>query len=89
MGIKAIASSWLAFAISGFLAGLAAGLSSFSRRGAIAPFMGFGAGAEGLRRLRVGGLGSLQGAVGRRNRGYGAGVLEVLRAQAFTDSRER
>jgi branched-chain amino acid transport system permease protein len=78
MGIKANRVILAAFAISGFLAGLAA-VFIISRRGAIDPFMGSVPVLKAFVACVLGGLGSLQGAVVG---GIALGVFEVL-LQAF------
>ncbi len=78
MGIKANRVILAAFAISGFLAGLAAGLHHQPPR-CHRSLHGLGAGAEGLRRLRARGSGL---ASGRRRRWNRARRFEVL-LQAF------
>jgi branched-chain amino acid transport system permease protein len=74
MGIRANRVIYVAFLISGFLAGLAA-IFILSRRGAVDPFMGFVPVLKAFVACVVGGLGSLPGAV---LGGLLLGVCEVL-----------
>jgi branched-chain amino acid transport system permease protein len=77
MGIKANAVISAAFAISGFLAGLAAVLL-LSRRGAVNPHMGMFLGINAFVANVIGGLGNLWGALAG---GFALGFVEVaLRA---------
>ncbi|RJG44390.1 branched-chain amino acid ABC transporter permease [Mesorhizobium sp. DCY119] len=62
MGIRANRVIYVAFLISGFLAGIAA-IFILSRRGAVDPFMGFVPVLKAFVACVVGGLGSLPGAV--------------------------
>ena len=62
MGIKADRVILTAFAISGFLAGLA-GIFILARRGAVDPFMGFAPVLKAFVAAVLGGVGSLPGAV--------------------------
>ncbi len=73
MGIRVNAVYALAFAISGFLAGVAA-LLWVSMRGSVAPDMGFNPLVKAFVATIVGGMGSLTGAVAG---GFFLGILEV------------
>jgi branched-chain amino acid transport system permease protein len=74
MGVHANRVIYVAFLISGFLAGIAA-IFILSRRGAVDPFMGFVPVLKAFVACVVGGLGSLPGAV---LGGFLLGVAEVL-----------
>lgn len=73
MGIKADRVILTAFAISGFLAGLA-GIFILARRGAVDPFMGFAPVLKAFVAAVLGGFGSLPGAVVG---GFALGIAEV------------
>lgn len=73
MGIKADRVILVAFAISGFLAGLA-GIFILARRGAVDPFMGFAPVLKAFVAAVLGGFGSLPGAVVG---GFALGIAEV------------
>lgn len=73
MGIKADRVILTAFAISGFLAGLA-GVFILARRGAVDPFMGFAPVLKAFVAAVLGGFGSLPGAVVG---GFALGIAEV------------
>lgn len=73
MGIRADRVILTAFAISGFLAGLA-GVFILSRRGAVDPFMGFAPVLKAFVAAVLGGFGSLPGAVVG---GFALGIAEV------------
>ncbi len=73
MGIKADRVILVAFAISGFLAGLA-GVFILARRGAVDPFMGFAPVLKAFVAAVLGGFGSLPGAVVG---GFALGIAEV------------
>lgn len=73
VGVKANAVIATAFAVSGFLAGLA-GLFILARRGAVDPFMGFAPVLKAFVATVLGGFGSLGGAVVG---GLALGILEV------------
>lgn len=73
MGIKADRVILTAFAISGFLAGLA-GIFVLARRGAVDPFMGFAPVLKAFVAAVLGGFGSLAGAVVG---GFALGIAEV------------
>lgn len=73
MGIKADRVILVAFAISGFLAGLA-GIFILARRGAVDPFMGFAPVLKAFVAAVLGGFGSLPGAV---IGGFALGIAEV------------
>ncbi|MBZ9772475.1 branched-chain amino acid ABC transporter permease [Mesorhizobium sp. CO1-1-8] len=73
MGIKADRVIMTAFAISGFLAGLA-GVFVLARRGAVDPFMGFAPVLKAFVAAVLGGFGSLPGAVVG---GFALGIAEV------------
>lgn len=73
MGVKADRVILSAFAISGFLAGLA-GIFILARRGAVDPFMGFAPVLKAFVAAVLGGFGSLPGAVVG---GFALGIAEV------------
>lgn len=73
MGVRADRVILTAFAISGFLAGLA-GVFILSRRGAVDPFMGFAPVLKAFVAAVLGGFGSLPGAVVG---GFALGIAEV------------
>ena len=73
MGVKANRVILTAFAISGFLAGLA-GVFLLARRGAVDPFMGFAPVLKAFVAAVLGGFGSLPGAVVG---GFALGFAEV------------
>lgn len=73
MGVRADRVITTAFAISGFLAGLA-GVFLLARRGAVDPFMGFAPVLKAFVAAVLGGFGSLPGAVVG---GFALGIAEV------------
>lgn len=74
MGVRANRVVTTAFAISGFLAGLAA-IFILARRGAVDPFMGFTPVLKAFVAAVIGGFGSLPGAV---IGGFALGISEVM-----------
>jgi branched-chain amino acid transport system permease protein len=82
MGIRANRVVLAAFAISGFLAGLAA-VFIIARRGAADPFMGFAPVLKAFVAAVLGGFGSLAGAVVG---GFALGIAEVVFQVALPES---